>query len=94
MWERAPIQWSEPNLMNGRGIKDLEVKIFEFENTRSNVKKMLRSLRKNKTYVIQIIHTNHGHLPTKGRPDIDFSDAPVVQYDVPVVENTFVDDCK
>lgn len=30
----------------------------------------------------------------KVTPDIDFKDKPVVQYDVPVVNNTFVDVCK
>ena len=50
--------------------------------------------KKEKQYVRQIIYTNQGHLPTKVTPDINFADKPVVQYDVPVVENIFVDDCK
>ena len=45
-------------------------------------------------YVRQIIYTNQGHSPTKVTLDINFADKPVVQYDVPVVENIFVDDCK
>lgn len=34
------------------------------------------------------------HLPTKVTPLIDFTDEPVIRCDVPVVESTFVDDCK
>ena len=26
--------------------------------------------------------------------DFDFTDEPLIQYDVSVIENTFVDDCK
>ena len=44
-----------------------------------------------------ICPTNHvyqpGLLSTKFTPDIDFTDEPVVQCDVPIIKNTFVDDC-
>ena len=48
--------------------------------------------RKEKQYIRQIMYTNQEHLPTKVAPDLDFSDEPIVQYDVPVIENTFADD--
>ena len=42
-----------------------------------------------------ICPTNHvyqpGLLSTKFTPDIDFTDEPIVQCDVPIVKNTFVD---
>ena len=50
--------------------------------------------KKGKQYIRHIIYTNQGHLPTKVTPDIDFTDEPVIGCDIPVVENTFVDDCK
>ena len=34
------------------------------------------------------------HLPIKVTPAIDFADELVIRCDVPVVETTFVDDCK
>ena len=41
---------------------------------------------------------NHVHLSGafihRNNPVIDLKDEPVIQCDVPVVENTFVDDCK
>ena len=40
-----------------------------------------------KTYI-------QGASSDKITPDIDFTDEPVVQYVVPSVKNTFVDDCK
>ena len=40
------------------------------------------------------MYTNQEHLLTKVTPDLDFSDEPIVQYDVPVIENTFADDWK
>ena len=42
----------------------------------------------------KINYTNQRHLRTKVTPDTDFTDEPVVQYDIPVVGNTFVGDCK
>ena len=45
-------------------------------------------------YICQIIYINQGHLPAKVTNDTDFTDGTVVQYDVLVVKNTFVDDCK
>ena len=50
--------------------------------------------KKEKQYLRQIIYTNKGHLSTQFTPDINFNDEPVVQYDIPVVENTFIDDWK
>ena len=41
-------------------------------------------------YVRQIIYINQGHFPTKVTLVIDFTYEPVIQCDVPVVENTFV----
>ena len=35
-----------------------------------------------------------GHLPTKVNLAVDFTNEPIIQYDVPVVENTYVDDYK
>ena len=47
---------------------------------------------KGKQYVRQIIciYINQGHLPTKVTPIIDFKDEPIIQCEVPVIENTFV----
>ena len=47
-----------------------------------------------KQHVRQIIYINQGHLPTKVTSVNDFTDEPVIQCDVPVVKNYFVDDCK
>lgn len=44
--------------------------------------------------LVSYIYTNRWYLPTKVTPDINFTDEPVQQYGVPVVENTFVDDCE
>ena len=55
---------------------------------------MLWSLRKKESkYFGQILCTIQGHLLRKVTSVIDFTDEPVIQCDVPVVENTFVDDC-
>ena len=47
-----------------------------------------------KQYARQIIYINWGHLSVKFTLDIDLTDKLVVQYDVPIVKNTFADDCK
>ena len=51
---------------------------------------MLQSEKNGRQYVR---HTNQGHLPAKVTPVIDLTDEPVIQCDVPVIENNFVD-CK
>ena len=76
--------------MKGNVYQEIKtVKTFEFENTRSNVKKMLRLLKK-----MKIKFTNQGHLSTNVTPDIGLKDEPILKYDVLVVANTFVDNCK
>lgn len=42
-----------------------------------------------------IVYTNQEHLPTRVISNINFTDELIynVQYNVPVVEDTFVDDC-
>ena len=47
-----------------------------------------------KQYVWQIKYTNDAHLPPKIISDINYTDESVVQFNVPVVENTFVDNWK
>ena len=49
--------------------------------------------KKGKRYARHIIYIYIPGVP-KVTPVIDFTDEPVIQSDVPVVENTFVDDCK
>ena len=43
---------------------------------------------------MKIKFTNQGHLSTNVTPDIGLKDEPVLKYDVLVVANTFVDNCK
>ena len=64
------------------------IKIFEFENTRSYVKKCCDHWEKMKA----ICKTNHIHQPGvfTYKSLQDFTDEPVIQCDVPVIENTFV----
>ena len=50
--------------------------------------------KKAKQYMRQITYTNQGHLSPKITTIIHFTDELVTQYDVPDLENTFVDDCK
>ena len=94
MWDNLTTnQW--PNVIKGRGTNELE----QFKSLSSKMQEaMLKSLviaeKKEKQYVRQIICTNQGHLPTKVTPVIYFTHEPVIQWDVPVAENTFVDDCK
>ena len=48
--------------------------------------------KEGKQCVRHIIYTNQGHLPAKVTPVIEFTYEKVIRCDVPVVENTFVDD--
>ena len=66
--------------------------MFEFENTRSNVRKCCNHWEKGKQNIRQIIYTNQADLPTKVTPIIDFTDEPIIPYDVQVTEKTFADD--
>ena len=86
-----------PNLMTwyskkgtGKGYQRIKsIKTFEFENTKNGIKCCDDSEKE------QSICSNQGHLPTgNATPNIAFADKSVVQCDVPVVENTFVHDCK
>ena len=43
---------------------------------------------------MKIKFTNQGHLSTNVTPDIGLKDEPVLKYDVLVVANTFVNNCK
>ena len=55
---------------------------------------MLQSVEKTENNMSEKwIHTNQGHLPTKVTHVIDFTDKPDIKYDVPDVENTFVNYC-
>ena len=55
---------------------------------------MITEKKENNVYVRQIIYTNQGHLSTKVTPVNGFTNEPVIQCNVPVVENNFVDDSK
>ena len=66
--------------------------MFEFENTRSDMRNCFNHWEKGKQYIRKIIYINQVHVPTKVTPAIDFTDEPVIQYNVPVVENIFEDD--
>ena len=83
---RISICEAVPKFNEGKGYEGIKT-IFEFENIRSHAKKC----RDHREKVRQIIYTNQGHLPTKITPVIDFTDEPVIQCDVAVEENTFVD---
>ena len=64
------------------------------KNTRGYVKIMLGSLRKKiNQYVKQIKYTNQGHLPVKVTPILTLQMNQSVNI-VPVLEYTFVEDCK
>ena len=47
-----------------------------------------------KQYVWQIKYTSQGYLHPQIISDIDYTDELVVQFNVPAVENTFVDNWK
>ena len=65
-------------------LKSLSLKIQEATSS------VVITKKKGKQYLIQIIYINQGHFPSKVSPIIDFTDEPVMQCDVPVVEYTFV----
>ena len=70
------------------------VKAFEFKNIHEATSKNVAiTEKKDKQYARQI-NVNLGHLPTKVTPGIVFVDEPFVQYNVPIVKNTFATDCK
>ena len=70
----------------GRGFRT--IKISEFENTRTDVNNVTIN------EFTRIVYINQKYLAIKFNADIDFTDESVVQYDVPDVENTFLDECK
>ena len=79
--------------MKGRDKKELEqLKSFSLslKIQEATSKSVAITEKKGKQYVRQISYINHGHLFTKVTPVIDFTDEPVIQCDVPIVENTFV----
>ena len=71
-------------------LKSLSLRIQE------RTSKILQSLRqKRKQYVRQIIYTTKSiYLRKKVIPVIGYTDEPTIQWEVPVIENTFADDCK
>ena len=76
----------------GKGYEGIRtIKISKFENAKNEV---LITEKKGKQYVRQIIYTNQEYLPTKVDPVINYTDELVIEWDVLVVESTFVDDCK
>ena len=90
--------WDCPNLRNQfnkwkvyQGIRTVER--FEFQNTRSDIKKYCDHWEKRKIYQANQIYKSEA-FTYKSYPDTDFADEQVVQYDIPVVVNTLVGDCK
>ena len=80
-----------PSLMKGSGTKELEqLKSFSLKIQEAMSKRVAITEEKRKQYVKQIIYINQRNLPKKVIPVTDFKDEPVIQYEVPVVENTFV----
>ena len=74
--------------MKGKGTEELE-------QSKSTSLKIQEATSKSVAVITKSVrHTNQGHLPTKVTPVIDLTDEPVIQCDVPVIENNFVDDCK
>ena len=76
---------SIPPLPLLKQLKSLSLKIGE-----ATSKSVVITEKKGKQYVRQIIYINQGYLPTKVTPVIDFTDEPIIQCEVTVVENTFV----
>ena len=78
--------------MKAKCAKELEqLKHLKMQGAMSKIVGIIEE--KEKQYVRRIKYTYQGHLHTKVNPDIDFIDEAVVQYKVPVLENTFVDNC-
>ena len=67
------------------------MKIQKVTSKNISITKKKEKRKSNKSYMVC---TNKEHLHTKFTTDIDFTDEPVVQYNLPVVGDTFVDDCK
>ena len=79
--------------MKGSGIRELKSLSLEIQEvTSKNI--VITEKKENNVYVRQIIYTNQGHLSTKVTPVNGFTNEPVIQCNVPVVENNFVDDSK
>ena len=79
--------------MKRRVTKELEqLKPLSLKIQEATSKSVAVTEKKEKRYARHIIYTNQGHLQIKFTPVIDFTNEPVIQFDVPVVENTFVDD--
>ena len=79
--------------MKGRTTKGLEqLKSLSLKIQEATSISVVITEEKGKQYVRQIIYIyiNQGHLPTKVTPIIDFKDEPIIQCEVPVIENTFV----
>ena len=72
--------------MKGREIRELSFKIKKATSKGVAITEM-----KEKQYVKQIIYVKQGHLSAKV---IDLTDEPVIQCDVPGIENTFLYRCK
>ena len=80
------------NLLKGKVTKELEqLKSLSLKIQKATSKNVAVTEKNGRQYVR---HTNQGHLSTNVTPVIDLTDEPVIQYDVPVIENSFVDDCK
>ena len=73
------------------GIRTIKIWVWTYKKWR---KKCCDPCKNGKQYVGQIIYTTQGHLFTKVTPVIDFAEKPVIQCEVPVVENTCVNDWK
>ena len=74
--------------MKGKGTEELEQSKSTSLKIQEATSKSVAVITKN------VRQTNQGHLPTKVTPVIDLTDEPVIQCDVPVIENSFVYDCK
>ena len=72
--------------MKERGTKELkQLKSLSLKIQELTWKSVAVTEKIEKQYVR---HTNQGHLPTKVTLVVDFTDEPVIQCDVPIVENT------
>ena len=79
--------------MNGRDTKELEqLKSLSLKIQEATSKSFAITDTKGKKYftVRQIIYIDQGHLSRKVTPVIDFKDEAIIQWEVPVIENTFV----
>ena len=77
--------------MKGRVARELErLKSLNLKIQEATSKNLVISEKNGKKFVRQIISANQRHFLTNVTPAIDFTDESVLQCDVPVVENTFV----